>query len=156
MRLRLPPSSIPCGLVRLNYLAWGLTLRRLIRKLCPWCSRILIAAQPNIMYAPPTHPHIPPYPPICPNGITPCMVDANWLHIKSKPQNSNSSTISISIHWRTIILRPPCLILVCWGRWEQCDPYLTLCSVQFAFKLFTLITQSDTVYYGWYGNVHTK
>lgn len=51
MRLLLPPFSIPCGLVRLNCLAWGLTLRLLIRKLCPWCSRFLIATQPNIVYA---------------------------------------------------------------------------------------------------------
>lgn len=65
MRTLLPPSSIPHGLVRLNCLAWGLTLRLLIRKLWPWCSRFLIATQSNILYAC-LHVTPPPPPPMLP------------------------------------------------------------------------------------------
>lgn len=35
MCLLLPPSFIPCGLVRRNCLAWGLTLPLLIKTVCP-------------------------------------------------------------------------------------------------------------------------
>lgn len=51
MCLLLPSSSIACGPVQLNYLAWGLRLRFLIRKLWPWCSCYLIENQLNILYA---------------------------------------------------------------------------------------------------------
>lgn len=40
-----PPYSIPRVLVRLNCLAWGLTLCRLIREPRLWCLRFLISTQ---------------------------------------------------------------------------------------------------------------
>lgn len=136
MRLLLPPSSIPCGLVRLNCLAWGLTLRLLIRKLCPWCSSFLIATQPYILYA--CLRACPLYTPPSPLTELPhvWLMQPGFTSNRSpkvrilKPSLFTFNAFSAPSEACTVILRPLCLILVSGGRWEQCDPCLTLRYIQ--------------------------
>lgn len=142
MRLLFPPSSIPCGLVRLNCLAWGLTLRLVIRKLWPWCSRFLIATQPNILYA---SLHVTPLYPVrfSPHNFPLVELSHVWLMISGFKSNLSP---------KVRLIKPVPLAFTAffsprrlWSmysfyssrcvsfwlvrkRWERCDPYLTLLS----------------------------
>lgn len=161
MRLLLPPSSIPCGLVRLNCLAWGLTLRLLIRKMWPWCSRFLIATQPSILYAclhatPPP----PPRSPISLNTSTQSpLVELPHICLMLSGFKSNVSpkvrlvkpsllafTACFCSLWGMDCYTPA--TVAAGGRWERCDPYLALSYS--CFQVTALDAQSGFYHIIWY------